>query len=272
MNLRRSHPLRGLAAFTMVEIALCLAIIGFALVAIIGVLPAGLNVQKENREDTVINQDATLFMNAIRNGDKGYDELTNFVERITVSRVRFLAPNFTTTRQEPRIIGEPTLEFGPDVLLTNGANIIGLLSTPKYQAVEDGFISNHVVAYFRAVSGNAAEKVDRSNTARELSFAYRLISEVTPPLYTDYYQVYTNDTGYAFSRNMHDVRLVFSWPLISPPDRNRSLSLLTNVGSSRLVFRSQVSGYMGGVPIPNVGDTNSFFFFLNPEGNGRLTL
>jgi len=37
---------RQLRAFTMIEIALCLAIIGFALVAIIGVLPTGMGVQK----------------------------------------------------------------------------------------------------------------------------------------------------------------------------------------------------------------------------------
>ena len=42
--------MRSNSAFTMVEIALALAIIGFALVAIIGVLPFGLNVQRQNRE------------------------------------------------------------------------------------------------------------------------------------------------------------------------------------------------------------------------------
>ena len=42
----------GRAGFTMVEVAISLAIIGFALVAVIGILPAGLNVQKENREET----------------------------------------------------------------------------------------------------------------------------------------------------------------------------------------------------------------------------
>jgi hypothetical protein len=46
------------SAFTMVEIAISLAVIGFALVAIIGVLPRGLRVQRENREETIINQDA----------------------------------------------------------------------------------------------------------------------------------------------------------------------------------------------------------------------
>ena len=45
----------------MIEIALSLAIIGFALVAIIGVLPIGMNVQKDNREATIVNQDATVL-------------------------------------------------------------------------------------------------------------------------------------------------------------------------------------------------------------------
>ena len=63
--------------------ALCLAVIGFALVAIIGVLPFGMNVQKDNRQETIVNQDATIFMNAIRNGERGFDDLTNYVMAIT---------------------------------------------------------------------------------------------------------------------------------------------------------------------------------------------
>ena len=73
------------AGFTMVEIAICLAIIGIALVAIIGVLPAGLNVQKDNREETLIDQDATVFIENIRNGARGLDDLTNYVLAITNS-------------------------------------------------------------------------------------------------------------------------------------------------------------------------------------------
>ena len=67
----------------MVEIAICLAIIGIALVAIIGVLPIGINVQRDNREETFINQDATVFIEAIRNGARGLDDLTNYVYAIT---------------------------------------------------------------------------------------------------------------------------------------------------------------------------------------------
>src|SRR5436190_21698873 len=66
-------------AFTMIEIAISLAVIGFALVAIIGILPVGMNVQKENREDTIINADASIWMDAIRGGQKGLDDLTNYV-------------------------------------------------------------------------------------------------------------------------------------------------------------------------------------------------
>ena len=59
---------QGERAFTMVEIAIAIGVIGFALVAIIGILPIGMNSQKDNREDTVISQDAPYFLEAIRNG------------------------------------------------------------------------------------------------------------------------------------------------------------------------------------------------------------
>ena len=49
MKPRPSAQFRRVAAFTMVEIAICLAIIGFALVAIVGVLPSGMRVQKDNQ-------------------------------------------------------------------------------------------------------------------------------------------------------------------------------------------------------------------------------
>lgn len=255
----------------MVEIALALAIVGFALVAIIGVLPQGLNVQKENREDTVINQDATLFMNAIRSGDRGYDELTNFVERITVRRVKYFAPNYTTFDDTlPSIVAEPVPRTGTTLVFTNGGDIIGLLSTPKYQDVPGGFISNHVVAFVRAISGNASEKVSRANPVREMSFGYRLISEVTPLNQTDYYNQYRGAVGQAYAQNLHDVRLVFSWPLTPPLDP--ILNMPTNVGSSRLVYRTQVGGYRSKTeyPIPGRADTNMFFFFFNRDGTGSF--
>src|SRR5881409_1035994 len=87
MKLRLNHP-GGLPtenrqneanAFTLVEIAICLGIIGFALVAIIGILPAGLQVQRDNKEDTIVNQEGTYLLESIRNGA---EELTNLAERV----------------------------------------------------------------------------------------------------------------------------------------------------------------------------------------------
>ncbi len=151
--------------FTMVEIAICLAIIGFALVAIIGVLPIGMSTQRENREETIINQDATVFIEAIRNGSRGLDDLTNYVYAITNFGGQY-NNGVLTLFSPPPPIGYAN---GPG-LLTNGMNIVGLLSMPEftdptnnYAAIDDPssfgtFNSNYIVAYVRSISGPAVEK------------------------------------------------------------------------------------------------------------------
>ena len=89
-----SRAARRCAAFTMVEIAISLGVIAFALVAIIGVLPRGMNVQRDNREETIINQEAAVVAEAIRSGiptsllaslvtDGPYYALTNHLYALT---------------------------------------------------------------------------------------------------------------------------------------------------------------------------------------------
>src|SRR4051794_30212215 len=123
------------SAFTLIEIAISLGVIAFALVAIIGVLPMAMNVQKDNRQETVINQDATVLLNLICNGGLGADDLTNYVYAIT---------NYSTAYRNANSL--QTITYGytrdgswvnsaamsPVFPLTNGAHIIGLLTTPKY--------------------------------------------------------------------------------------------------------------------------------------------
>src|SRR5207248_8329347 len=77
-----NSPRSPRSGFTMIEIALCIAIIGFALVAILGVLPSAMRVQQDNRGDTLIDQDGNYFMEAIRNGARGLDDLSNYVYEI----------------------------------------------------------------------------------------------------------------------------------------------------------------------------------------------
>lgn len=59
--------------FTMVEIAIALGVIAFALVAIIGILPTGLQTHRDVREDTIVNQDARVLIEAIRSGGRDLD-------------------------------------------------------------------------------------------------------------------------------------------------------------------------------------------------------
>jgi prepilin-type N-terminal cleavage/methylation domain-containing protein len=178
------------SGFTMVEIAISLAVIGIALVAIIGVLPIGMNTQRDNREETIINQDATVLMEAIRGGARGMDDLTNYVYAIT---------NYQTLyNPNPK----PTVTFGwtnyPS-FLTNGMNIIGLLSTSEFTDINGAplanitginYYSNHVVAYVHSLSGPAVEKPPQNNDiVVGDSFGYRIlcvnapVAMVTPPLW-----------------------------------------------------------------------------------------
>jgi type II secretory pathway pseudopilin PulG len=193
----------------MVEIAICLAIIGIALVGILGTLPIGLREQRVNREQTVINQDATVFMEAIRNGARGSDDLTNYVFAITNNQT-FYNPG----PQTPVLIG-----FGGGYL-TNGANIIGLLSTPEYTDtnglalpnLSGGGYSNHVVAYVRSMSGPAVEKPPQDNSLlAQDSFTYRVVCG-NLPVPMDPYAVTNSAYGAALTAALHELRLVFLWP------------------------------------------------------------
>ncbi|MGD1089398.1 MAG: type II secretion system protein, partial [Verrucomicrobiota bacterium] len=176
MKFRRHNFYQAQSGFTMVEIALSLAVIGIALVAIIGVLPIGMNVQKDNREETIIDQDATVFIEAIRSGASSpyATDLTNYVYAIT---------NFQTPYNNSEAGTTTTLGYTifPGYL-TNNARIIGLLSWPEYTDnngnpipyLVNGY-SNHVFAYVHSISGAAVEKPPQDNQIiQQDSFGYEI--------------------------------------------------------------------------------------------------
>lgn len=279
MKLPTSNPQRGstrsnaASAFTMVEIALCLAIVGFALVAIIGVLPAGLNVQRENREYTILNQDSTVWLDAIRAGGRTNqfgkfdqfgmsDELTNYVDRIVVSNYLWTfdatSSNFIAGRP---IVGERVFDTYTTVLITNGARIIGLLSTPKIVPVDGShFESNYVIAYCRAISGTAAEKPGQANAdVRDLGFTYRMVVDVTPVGSIDPDGVMTSLADRIMKTNLADVRLMFRWPV--KESFKTALTLDRPLaGNNKLVFRTQVSGRIRSYPLDSTRPKIPFYF------------
>jgi prepilin-type N-terminal cleavage/methylation domain-containing protein len=255
------------SAFTMIEIAICLAIIGIALVSIIGVLPMGLNVQKDNREETIINQDATVFMEYIRNGARGADDLTNYVYEITNSWTLYNTNGTVNGRGGNDytyanffIVTPPYPPVGSR--LTNGLDIIGLMSTPEYIATDGtplnnilnvNYYSNHIVACVRSISGPASEKPpqDNNGTVREDSFSYKIVCENVPvatptPAPTSF------STNYAanLQANLHELRLTFLWPLL-PNGKT---------GNGRQTFRTTVAGQI----VTNI-DAGQILYFFQPQ-------
>jgi type II secretory pathway pseudopilin PulG len=222
---------RSSSAFTMIEIAISLAVIGFALVAIIGVLPFGMDVQRQNREDTIINRDASVFMNAIRNGARGLDELTNYVMAITNNYTQYR--NWAPVNAGYRWYTYTNSSEGPLFRLTSGSNIVGLLSTPKYMNIlgPGEYLSNNVVAAVRAISGPASEKYPQDNpTMQDLAFSYRMISEVYDFGTSSVNSNLFNPMPVVLQSNLHQVRLLFRWPLAKGTNALGRQSFQTLVG------------------------------------------
>ena len=115
----------------MIEIAIALGVIGFALVAIIGILPLGLNVQKDNRK-MIAAQDGQYFMDVLRYAGRvkpriamvqRLDFLTNYVESIPIRSYCGSNLVFNT------LVSNMTFSTGPGQSLTNGHVIVGMLNT-----------------------------------------------------------------------------------------------------------------------------------------------
>jgi hypothetical protein len=264
----------------MIEIALCLAIIGFGLVAIIGVLPTGLNVQRDNRQETIIDQDAAVWMDAIRNGSFGYDDLTNYVISITNYWTQFTSnglPSAGTDYYTSRLAQFYGMGYGSRVTsvgsvandafaLDNGARVVGLLSTPKYIPIADGgFQSNYVVAIVRAISGAAVEKIPQNDpTILQDGFRYRMVAEVASyvPFNSYALDASLNPANEALARlrvvnllqaNSHDLRLLFRWPILPTGE----------AGNGRQTFRVLAAGRL--IRTNEFLQPNQPLFFLQPS-------
>jgi len=248
----------GQSAFTLVEIALSLAIIGFALVAIIGVLPTGLNVQRDNREETIIVHDANYFMDAIRNGARGLDSLTNSVISITNYWTTYDANNSPWTlkgvpdsdgytRTSFRVTSSPSPS---DFRLTDGYRIIGLLGRPRFEDLGGNIVrSNYVVAYLHALSGAASEKFPVDNPiVLDLAFNYRMIVELQPVPYAEPLTAFATN----LAPNLRELRLIFRWPLFANG----------TTGNGRQVFRTMAGGRL--VQTNELVEPNQPLFFIEP--------
>lgn len=239
MNLNPSTTLRSRAeaAFTMVEVALSLAIVAFAMVAIIGVMPAGLNVQKENREDTVISQDAAFLLEAIRGGEAS-SNLTALAAGLVGN---IYGVNLTTYPPS----GSTNFPYSPQ-------DIVKRLSIPTWDT--SGFTTGPAVAVsarFRAMSGGLG---DTAGVATNAAFNYYVQVQITRFNPDPYIPTYN-----ALATNLHEIKLTFQWPVYDDP---ASAVPPVNFGNRSIVVRSLVSGQL-------VNITNGGYFFRTASMNGQ---
>jgi type II secretory pathway pseudopilin PulG len=259
----------------MIEIAICLAIIGFALLGIIGVLPLGMHTQRDTREETVINQDATVLLEVIRGAARGADNLTNYVYAITNywtlynsdGSVKVSSQNGYALNAVPSVPSGiyPAAPYS-SAPITNGANIIGLLSTPEfvlndasknYPPVTTLFntfgYSNHVVAYVRSLSGLAAEKPPQNNPImQEDTFTYRVYC-VNAPLAVDTNTFNSSPFARQLAANQRELRMTFLWPQL--PNGN--------VGAGRQTSRATIAGQLA--PTNYNGYLNQWLYFYQSQ-------
>ncbi len=238
------HPLNpslkarsGERAFTMIEIALSLAIVAFALVAIMGVLPAGINVQKDNREDTLMKSEAQYFLDALRSGAHGIDDLTNFVQEVRREQLNPLG--------KTNVKGTAT--WTPGYL--DGERIIGaLLVKDRFTfngAGETNF--NRAFALVRPINGAAAEKVKITSQA---GFRYKVEADLVPAysrtssntfstnFSSTFNPAFFNNLAYSnrMVSSLYELRVTVSWPVFERGANNWS------VGNSRKTLSALVSG------------------------------
>jgi type II secretory pathway pseudopilin PulG len=250
---------RWVRAFSLVEIAISLGVIAVAVIAIMGVLPTGLSVQQDNREDTIINQDANFLLQALANSNTNVTALTN-----SVDVVRVYTTNITN-----------------GILFTNflagsnatAAQLIQALSTPRWFPGNTN-VTNLVIASIRSFSGTLIEQQATNRIARDFAFAYQLTVDIspaqifggptnyTPPLPTPADVVNSNNYVLFKQReaNLYDVKLTFQWPLFPDPTGQ---TLLGRLGSKVKVFRTLMAGQA--VALTN-GQTRFYpsTFFLAP--------
>lgn len=246
-------------AFTLVEIVLSLAIIAVALVAIIGVLPIGLNVQSENQEESIISSDASIWMEAFRNGAQGasyFDPNPNKlpspppaplfnIDEVKVQRV-------VRRMSTDQVISDTSVYVDR---FTSDHQLIGLLSRPKFQfdPVNDVYTNWNVYADVRALNGNLADL----SADMDFAFKYRMTPEIVPlqGVHPDHLQT-TNPPGPVprplpiLGTNLFELRLNFQWPLVvgvggdyrAQSRFTKSLNFRTLIGGQQFVRTNEATG------------------------------
>ena len=232
----RYRPSYCHSGFTLLEIAVALAVIGFAIVAVLGVLPTGLNIQRDTRERTIVTQDATYLIEAIRRGVS----IDSAVATNLLYHVEYVASVISSTNGAPKtnVLIYNTHYF-------NDGDLLRLLSEPHRSSGPGA--RNFTLMQMRSLSGTASEKGGRGEEGR-ITFNYLLTSEVIPITTVDPTSIlstenldprdqsYRNAQLGRLSTNLAELRFTIAWPATLPGAKSDQNA------RKQMEFRSYVSG------------------------------
>ncbi|HYE30454.1 MAG TPA: hypothetical protein VEH27_03425 [Methylomirabilota bacterium] len=258
-NARSDH------GFTMVEVALAMGVVVIAMVAILGILPAGMETQKENRDTSLVGDDAAIFMNAIRTGARGMDYLTNHVEEVFLVQKQVDRTGRLVSQLKKVSIG---------TRFRSGEEVVGSLMAPAIRrpilpySQPSPYFRTNVQAIVRSINRST---VDRRDANDPNIFRYRLTTELNPaqPLPNPYdskasdtniANLHTNEMLFAANSvaNLHELRLTIEWPVYQVNNEWR-------VGRNRKTYRTLLNG--------NVTNIAGYYFFEpNSYTNAALAL
>lgn len=235
----------------MVEVAMSLAIVAFALVAIMGVMPTGLNVQRQNREETVIAQDGAFILEAIRQGAMATNlsVLSNnlvFLEKTSLHAIGSTRTDYWTNNPTiaPISTGELLLQLSrPRAVETYRQTLIPL--------VDPYVLTNRVRARFNAFGGNMTALLSGSTLDR---FQYDVTFDIVRV--TNSLATVTNFASTFMAGNLYSVKLTFRWPVL--PNGN--------LGLGEKVMMTQINGRLQ----PMVYNTNVTYSALNTNSQAQF--
>ena len=232
------HQRYALGGFSIAEVMLAIGVVAFGLVAVLGVLPAGLTVQKDNREETIIRYDAQYWMTALRAGMQPTDALHQ-VEWVEL-QVDDGAGPVVYRAHRPRLGGDgagpewrnlpplfrghlkqaswPTDVIGWMSIPDNGTPLGSVKKTARVRAM-NGQLFDRVYGR-KVLVATRQEFVSEGSTAfhplpgGEFAFSYLLETHIAPD---------------PANVNLWRITLTFKWPVLDDPTLKGSIKNAADV-------------------------------------------
>ena len=220
------HQRNALGGFSIAEVMLAIGVVAFGLVAVLGVLPAGLTVQKDNREETIIRYDAQYWMTILRAGMQPTDALHQ-VEWVELQVDDGVGP-VVYRAHRPRLGGDgagpewrnlpplfrghlkqaswPTDVIGWMSIPDNGTALGSVKKTARVRAM-NGQLFDRIYGR-KALVATRQEFVSEGDTAfhplpgGEFAFSYLLETHIAPD---------------PANVNLWRITLTFKWPVLDDP-------------------------------------------------------